>query len=351
MSQPQRHGAGSEATAGPLTMGQRFEAATLRTGCAVLSALPRALVLASARLVGRAAFHVLRGRRAVALANVTATLGRDLSPGARRRLVRLSFGHAAAMGADLATLRTVAQDPRRWCDVSEADLQALRQARSRGRGVLLVASHFGLMESMGVLLGHEGFQVSFVAKRFDNPVVDAEVNALRGLTGNVVIHKGGAKPRILDTLARGGLVAIVVDQHPGPHDRAWIPLFGLEAATSRSIGSIARESGAPLVPIHSFPLAGGRARCELGPVIEPPPPGSGPEATDAVLREIMAAMEAAECRMPEAWLWLHRRWKVHRDAAGESSYPSYSVSESEERLKNARSPSRSSKRRAGAAAP
>jgi KDO2-lipid IV(A) lauroyltransferase len=310
------------------TLADRLGSAAYIASTTLLSALPRAIVLPAARGIGLACYILMPARRRVAHANLRHAWP-ELSDVERRSIARGSFMHAGAMAADLLTLPRVARDPRGHCDVRAGDLERLRALVAQGRGVILVAGHFGLFESMGILLGHEGLAVSFVAKPFDNPLLDAAVAARRGATGNGTIHKGGAKARALEVLRAGGLVAIVADQHVTWRDRLWIPFFGLPAATARSLGTLAVESGAPVAGIHSYPLARGRCRFEVGAIIEAS--GDDPaRAADVVVRGAIADLEAAARREPAAWLWLHRRWKICPDSE-RSRYPFYAMTESEER--------------------
>lgn len=310
------------------TLVDRAAAAGYVAATTLLSALPRSFVLPAARCLGLACYVLMPARRRVAHANLRHAWP-SLPDAARRSIARGSFMHAGAMAADLLTLPRVARDPRGCCDVRAGDLERLRALAARGRGVILVAGHFGLFESMGILLGHEGLAVSFVAKPFDNPLLDAAVAARRGATGNDTIHKGGAKARALEVLRAGGLVAIVADQHVTWRDRLWIPFFGLPAATARSLGTLAVESGAPVAGIHSYPLPRGRCRFEVGAIIEAS--GDDPaRAAEAVVRGAIADLEEAARREPSAWLWLHRRWKICPDAE-RARYPFYAMTESEER--------------------
>jgi KDO2-lipid IV(A) lauroyltransferase len=314
---------------GPASLGQRAVAALYVAASAALSALPRRLVLPAAWRLGRASAALMPARLAVARENVRAALGDELDAAAREALARDSFGAAAAMAFDLLTLPRVARDPERYCLVDEASRRTLEEARRRGRGTILLAGHFGLFESMGIVLGHLGSRPSFVAKPLANPALDAAINARRTATGNTFIHKGGAGARLRAILKAGGTIAIVVDQHVTARDRLWVPFFGLPAATTRTLGVLARATGAAVVPIHAFPLAGGRARCELGPPILAPETGDPVADGDELVRRAIAAMEEAARRQPGAWLWLHRRWKVRpRDEPGR--YPAYSISEAEE---------------------
>ncbi len=290
----------------------------------LLALLPRAITLPAARAIGRAAWWVMPGRRRVARENLASAMPE--TPAAERdRIGRASFGHAGGIAMDLLTLSRVSADPDAHGEFAPGSLENLQSARAAGRGIILVAGHFGLFESMGIMLGHAGFPVHFVAKPFDNPVLDRVVARLRQATGNATIHKGGAKERARAVLAEGGTIAIVIDQHVTWRDRLWIPFFGLPAATARSLGTLADESGAPVVPIHGYPLPGGRVRCVFGPVLQATEAGGA----EGLVRATIAEMEAATRRLPEAWLWMHRRWKVKPD--GGTGYPAYAEPEASER--------------------
>ena len=296
-----------------------FEAASR-----LLCLLPRSVTIPAIRAAGRQFSHLMPGRRRVALENLACAMP-ELSERQRREIARLGFGHAAAIAGDLLTLPRVARDVEAHCSATQGSLEALKEARARGRGIILVAGHFGLFESMGIFLGHAGFPVHFVAKPFDNPLLDRSVARRRGATGNSTIHKGGAKARAREILAQGGTIAIVIDQHVTWRDRLWIPFFGLPAATARSLGTLAEETGAPVVPIHAYPGPAGTCRCAFGPILDAEGAGGG----EALVRATIAEMETATRLMPEAWLWLHRRWKVKPDGA--PGYPWYAEEESSER--------------------
>lgn len=330
------------------TPGRALVARLFRAASALLCLLPRSITLPLGRAAGRAAWFLMPGRRRVASENLAIAYGAELTAAERGRMARACFGHAAAIAVDLLTLPRVARDPAAHGEIAPGSLEALRGALAQGRGAILLAGHFGLFESMGILLGHHGVRLHFVAKPFDNQALDAEINRVRGLTGNGFVHKGGAKAKLREILARGECVAIVVDQHVSARDRCWIPFFGLPAATTRSLGTLALETGAPVVPIHAYPLPRGRVRCVFGPVLVPRRTGDEERDAESFVRECIAEMERATRVMPEAWLWLHRRWKV-RPRTERDGYPSYSISSAEEEAK--RAAARAARERAAAAAP
>ena len=321
-----------------MSLRERLEAAAFVAASGFFSAWPRSWSQAFAHRMGAVAATLMASRRRVVFENLRCTeLGALVPEAERGAFARRTLGHAAALALDVLTLPRVAREPRRYCELDEGSEALLREASERGRGVILVASHFGLMESMGMVLGEAlaafGQRLSFVAKPFPNRRLDEAIQRRRGATGNRTIHKGGAKASLLEVLGRGEFGAIVLDQHVAPHARIWVPFLGLPAATARTLGTAAVETGAPVVLIHSFPLPGGRCRVECGPLIEPQPGLAGAEAAEDLVRRAVAAQEEAVRRDPPAWNWMHRRWKVHPDGEAER-YPAYSVSESEERRRH-----------------
>lgn len=333
-------------------MRQRLEAAAFVSASAFLSAWPRAWSIGLAHALGPVAARLLGSRRRVVEENLRCTeLGAALGPDERRRLAARTLGHSLALGLDVLTLPRVARAPGRYCEIEERSVEVLREASGRERGVVLVASHFGLMESMGMILGEvlQGMEqrLSFVAKPFPNPHLDRAVQRWRGATGNRTIHKGGAKASLLEVLGRGEFAAVVLDQHVGHRTRLWIPFLGLPAATTGTLGTVAVETGAPVVLIHSFPLPGGRCRVECGPILEPRPELEPAAAAEDLVRRAVEAQGAAVRREPAAWNWIHRRWKVRPDRT-EHEYPRYSVTETEERRLLAERARRLESRRAAA---
>ena len=317
-----------------MSLGQRLAALAFRAASGALSALPRSWTLGAAHRLAPGVFLVAGRRRRVMLENLACTsLGVGRSEAERRLLARRSLGHSLGLVLDLLTLPRVARNPERYCEIGPESERLLLSAAARGRGVILVASHFGLMESMGLLLGgilgKHGHRLNFVAKGFSNPWLDEAIRRRRGATGNRTIYKGGAKAALLESLERRELAAIVLDQHVAPSNRLWIPFLGLPAATARSLGTVAIETRAPVLPIHSFPLEGGRCRVECGPLLAAPSTGDDAADAEALVALAVKAQEAAVLREPMAWNWVHRRWKVRPDESLER-YPSYCITESEE---------------------
>ena len=97
------------------------------------------------------------------------------------------------------------------------------------------------------------------------------------------------------------------DQDQGIKDGAFIPFFGVPAATMTSVPRIARMTGAKVVPSITRVLPGGK-----GYVLQFYPPWEN-YPTDDVIADTCRVNEFIEQRvleMPEQYFWLHKRFKT-----------------------------------------
>jgi len=106
------------------------------------------------------------------------------------------------------------------------------------------------------------------------------------------------------------------DQDQGVKDGAFIPFFGVPAATMTSVSRIAQMTGAKVVPSITRVLPGGAGYVlTFYPAWENFP--SGDDIADA--RRMNEFIEQRILEMPEQYFWLHKRFK-NRPEGEESFY-------------------------------
>lgn len=105
------------------------------------------------------------------------------------------------------------------------------------------------------------------------------------------------------------------DQDQGVKDGAFIPFFGVPAATMTSVPRIAQMTGAKVVPSITRVLAGGEGYVlTFYPAWENYP--SGDDIADA--RRMNEFIEQRILEMPEQYFWLHKRFKTRPE--GEAKF-------------------------------
>jgi KDO2-lipid IV(A) lauroyltransferase len=269
--------------------------------------MPRPAVLALGRGLGRAAFRLDRKHRRIALDNLALAFGEEKTLAEREAIARASFANVGRTALDVIKLSGWTADRiRGLVDVEGGDL--LAGALRAGRGVLAFTAHFGNWEVSPSRLSELG-AFSAVARRLDNRGIDRDLLRLRRRMGAEIIDKFGAGRLILQALARGGIVAIVVDQNVLRDQAVFVDFFGRPAATTPSLAAFHLKTGAPMVPFFCRP-SGRRYRLRILPPVEVP--RSGRRDADVLkTTQIYTKMIEHEIRRePGLWLWIHKRWNT-----------------------------------------
>ena len=277
--------------------------APLRLLLTGLARLPQAALLALGAALAWLLQPLLRQRRRIAQVNIDLCFP-ELDASARRRLVDANL-RATVTGA-LELLRgwyAPASALRGIADVH--GLQHLRDALASGRGVLLFGGHFPHSELCARLLGEAlGQRVSIVARRNNRPCVEALLDDARRRAFAEVIGKKDVRG-LLRVLSHGGIVAYSADQDFN-YQNAFVPFFGVPAATLTATPELARRGNAVVLPFWFHRSHSGRYQLR----VEPTWPGwpSGDPAADAA--RYMAELEKVVRAHPEQYLWVHRRFKT-----------------------------------------
>ena len=287
-------------------MKHAVEFAAVRLVSAALRPLPMTAVRTLGRGLGRLAYLVDAWHRRIALENLAAAFpGR--SQAERRQLARHTFAHFGSLLLELLKFSTYSRERMRAAIDSEGEEHA-RQAYDKGHGVLLFTGHFGYWEMLGLVQPLFLEPIAVLARPLDNPALNARLEAMRTVTGNSVIYRQGAMRKVLRELASNHGVAFLIDQHLHTPDAVHVDFFQRRAATTSALAALALRTGAPVVPVFSMPLPGGRYRMVYEHPVDPPR-SEGPEAIREFTQRCTDVLEMYVRRHPDLWLWMHRRWR------------------------------------------
>ena len=177
--------------------------------------------------------------------------------------------------------------------------QVFLNALARGRGCLLLGSHLGSFEMLGI--------IGSVEKKLSINVVmhledSARLRDLLPLSGNALPYKvitlghPGSMLRVKECLERGEVVGILADRVYGSEPAQYLPFLGQPARFSQSPMRLATITGAPVVMV--FGLFRGGRRYEI--VFEP--------LETHALRDYVERLEHHARHSPYNWFNFYDYW-------------------------------------------
>lgn len=215
---------------------------------ALLARLPLRVSYAVAEACGWIAYAWWpRGRRA------TTRNFRHILPGANASyLARRSLSNYCRYLVDFARMPSL-QPSELLAAAHEVDgcFTHLSDITATGRGVVIVAVHFGNWDLGAAATAARGHPLAVVGESFPDARLTRAVFGARERLGMKVLPLESLGPSLFKSLRRGGLLALLIDR-PGPGDGVTVPFFGREVDVPAGPARIARRSGAAVLPC-AFP--------------------------------------------------------------------------------------------------
>ena len=273
----------------------------LDAGAWLLGRLPARAVPVLGRVVARLGGPLLRRRRHIARANIDLCFP-GLEAGARAALVDDTLADTATGVFEL--VRAWHAPAAAFAGTTIEGLPRLHAALERG-GVLLLGAHLTHTElavrSIGEALGRP---LHALVRRHNDPVIEGWIERSRRRVLGGTIAKKDVRG-LLRALQAGEPVAYLADQDFS-YQHAFVPFFGVQAATMTAVPDLVARGSATMLPFWSRRDADGRFHIRIGPAWDGWP--SGDPVRDAA--RYMAELEAVVCEAPSQYLWVHRRFKT-----------------------------------------
>jgi KDO2-lipid IV(A) lauroyltransferase len=253
-------------------------------------------------------------RHGVVLGNLRRAFGEFLSEDELRRLAQAYCAHFIRFLVEFVRFPWMSAE-RRSAWVRVENMEAPIRAHDQGKGLLLLAGHFGNWE-VATVAGLAQFPqyrglFYFVRRPLKPFWLNEFVNYRFRRSGFGTLAKRGSLERILELLSKGAILVYVLDQHAAGSDGIPVEFLGHSARTFKSLAVLALNTGAPVIPACCWREPDGSHVLRFEdplPLIECEDVG---ESIRQNTRSYNAALERMLLRHPEQWIWMHRRWKIN----------------------------------------
>jgi len=240
----------------------------------------------------------------------------ELGADQRRRLHRQILRTTARQALETLYLWTHDPADNLARHLKQRNGQALYDAAlASGKGVIVIAPHYGNWELLNQWLAERG-PIAIVYAPPENPVGDEFLQLCRG-GDNVrqVRAEGPAVRQLFKVLKDGGATGILPDQQPKNGDGEFVPFFGVQALTMTLVNRLAERTGATLL----------YAWCErIGPDlefalhVEPAEPAIANADLPTAVATLSAGIERIARRDPSQYQWTYKRYTLRPPGSGET---------------------------------
>ncbi len=267
--------------------------------------LPLRPMAALGRGLGRLLHAVARDRRRIALRNIALCFPEQTSA----EHAALAREHFAWLGRSLLERSLLwYASPERLKRLIHIEGDVLLAERSE-RPVMWLVPHFMALDVAGaaVLLFQKRKGISIYQEQSD-AVMDAAIRRGRLRLGNAEIFpRDGSGKALFRAIRRGDAFFNLPDMDFGERDAAFVPFFGVPAATLLAPSRLARALDMVVQPVIAETLPGG-----AGYRVRFMPPWRDFPSDDAVAdtAAMNAWIETEIRRLPAQYLWVHKRFKT-----------------------------------------
>lgn len=269
----------------------------------------------SVSLLGRLIYQFFPYKRKIVMANIDRVYGAQLTTSQKKRLAQSYYSHLIKSFKEALQMRFM----------SEADLRNQVEVRghehmlgvvAQQKGVLVLTGHFGNWEvaPIGGVLNFKEFQgqFHFIRRTLSVKFIERSLFKQYYQVGLNVIPKKNSLDKVCAALEQNHAVIFVLDQHASLANRDGIAVefFGVKAGTYRSLATLSRYTGVPVIPAAGYRLPNGKHVLEFH---EPIPWKDYENAQESLYYNTLAYNQALEriiLAHPEQWNWMHKRWKL-----------------------------------------
>jgi len=282
----------------------------VRTLCATINLIPYSLAQNMGKTFGKIGYYLMFARRNIALNNLRNAYRHKKTERELRLIARKSFENLVIVFIEFIRIPKLAKNFFSYVTIENS--QTVWDGLKKGKGVILLISHYGNWELMAIMAGKIGYPISAVGRPMKNPYIYAYIERLRQFSGLKSLNKKGAAKEILRELKSNKVVAILFDQYAG-RSGAKTLFFGQPALTTTAVAQLAIHTGAQVIPAFNVRQNDGSHIIYVDSPINTVITSDKQHDILVNTQNYNTVLEKWIDKNPHLWFWFHKRWKTPRE--------------------------------------
>lgn len=270
----------------------------------LISLLPLPMLAAGGVVIGELLYYLVPSRRHVVAVNIALCFPEQSA----REQQRMAKHHFHVFGQTLLDIGVAwwGRPARIRRVVHIRGREHVEALIAEGRSVILMAPHFLGLEIGGIRMSLEGSGCA-VFRPVDNRVLNAVMEKARTRFGLTLISHRAPLTTLVRMMRDGLPLFYLPDQDPHRRSRAFVPFFGVPAATFTSLSRLAAITDAKVIPCLCRQLPRGHGyEVLLRPPLANFPSSDPVEDATRMNREIEREVRES----PAQYFWMHKRFKT-----------------------------------------
>ena len=279
-----------------------------RAFIAFIQLLPLPVVAWLGRGAGALAYRVDARHRRVVLDNMTACFGREKSAVEIQTLARENFRRICENYLSaIKTAAMTAAELKPYVEFTGLDRLPQKIGNAPLPNLVVAIGHFGNFELYARVHDHRPDYISATTYRaLNQPVLNRLMQALRSTGGSLYFERRADGQKLREAMNRGGVILGLLADQSSLGLRG--PFLGRDCNTGLAPAVLALRYETQLYSAICYRTAPAKWRLELGEKIATHENGHA-RSSEAIMRDVNLAFDAAVRRDPANWFWVHRRWK------------------------------------------
>ena len=187
----------------------------------------------------------------------------------------------------------------------------IQRALALDRGLIMISAHIGNWEAgLQFMSCFCQAPITGVAKKIRFKPLHRWLNRLRIRYGMNIIDKKKALPRMRQTLRRGEVIGLLIDQSKRS-ESVDVNFLGKRVTAPSAAAFLALRCNSPVLPVFCIRADHGRINIRVGSPLNLQRTGDLRADLIANTQMMTDIVESAVRAHPDQWLWMHKRWKKH----------------------------------------
>ena len=293
-------------------MGEYLVYWTVRAFGFFLRLLPLRLVLGIGSGIGLLRYYFDIKHRSLVYSNLKIAFAKTKTPNELKNITKSLFKNFGQNLVELFILPLVNADNLRKFIRMEGTEHVL-EALKKGKGVILLAMHFGSWEMASLACSSFGAPYNVIVKpqkRFSK--LDELLNSYRRGNGSAVISRGSGTRDIIKSLKNNELIGMVMDQ--GGKDGELVSFFDRPASMSSGAIRLGLKLGVPICLSVIIRENGIQHRLIINKPFELENTGQADSDVITNLHRITHIMEEYIRQYPDNYMWFYKIWKYSTES-------------------------------------